>query len=81
MPARRRGHASTVGLQTQIHEDLLDDRLLEDRRDDLQLAAAVRAVRHVDFERALEQLGPAQPHWAVMGGRCLKLGRRCGLSG
>ena len=27
-----------------------DHRLFEDRRDDLQLAAAVRAVRHVDLE-------------------------------
>jgi len=50
MTASRRGHASTVGLQTEVREDLLDHRLLQDRRDDLQLAAAVRAVRHVDLE-------------------------------
>ena len=48
--ARRR-----PGLQTQVREDLLDHRLLQDCRDDLQLAAAVRAVRHVDLEHALEQ--------------------------
>ena len=38
------------GLQPQVREDLLDDRLLQDRRDDLQLAAAVRAVLQVDLE-------------------------------
>jgi len=32
-------------LQTQVREDFLDHWLFEDRRDDLQLAAAVRAVR------------------------------------
>ena len=41
--ARRR-----PGLQTQVREDLLDHRLLQDRRDDLQLAPAVRAARHVE---------------------------------
>ncbi len=81
MPARRRGHTPTVGLQTQVREDLLDHRLLEDRRDDLQLAAAVRAVRHVDLEHALEQLGPAQPHWAVVRARRLAFGGRCGQRG
>ena len=50
MPARRRGHTSTVGLQTQVREDLLDHWLFEDRRDDLQFAAAVRAVFQVDLE-------------------------------
>jgi len=44
-------------LQTQVREDLLDHRLFEDRRDDLQLATAVRAVRHVDLEHVLVQLG------------------------
>jgi len=77
MPARRRGRTSTVGLQTQVREDLLNHRLLHDRRDDLQLAAAVRAVRHVDLEDPLEQLSPAQPHRAVMGARRLALGGRC----
>ena len=46
------------GLQTQVREDLLDHRLLQDRRDDLQLAAAVRAVFQVDLEHPLEQLDP-----------------------
>jgi len=50
MPVRRRAPASTVGLQTKVREDLLDHRLLQDRRDDLQLAPAVRAVLHVDLE-------------------------------
>ena len=55
-----------TGLKTQVREDLLDHRLLEDRRDDRQLATAVWAVFHVDLEHALEQLGPAQPHRAVV---------------
>ena len=42
-------------LQTQVREDLLDHRGLQDGGDDLQLAAAVRAVRHIDLEGALEQ--------------------------
>lgn len=45
-------------LQTQVREDLLDDRLFLDRRNDLQFAAAVRAVLHVDLKDALEHLGP-----------------------
>jgi hypothetical protein len=40
-----------------VRKDLLDDRLLQDRRNDLQLATAVRAVLHVDREQTLEQLG------------------------
>ena len=40
------------GLQSQVPEDLLDHRLFQDRRDDLQLAAAVRAVLQVDLESA-----------------------------
>ena len=50
MPARRRGHTSAVGLQTQVREDLLDHWLFEDRCDGLQFAAAVRAVFQVDLE-------------------------------
>ena len=38
------------GLQAQVREELLDHRLLEDRRDDLQLATAVRAVLQVEIE-------------------------------
>ena len=38
------------GLQTQVGEDLLDHRLFQDRSDDLQLAAAVRAVLQVEIE-------------------------------
>ena len=40
----RRAVARRTDLQTQVREDLLDDRLFHDGRDDLQLAAAVRAV-------------------------------------
>ncbi len=46
-------------------EDLLDHRRLQDRRDDLQLAAAVRAVLKVEIEDALEQTGPARAMWPV----------------
>jgi hypothetical protein len=46
------------GLQPQTRKDLLDHRLLQDRRNDLQLASAVRAVLQVEVEQALEQLGP-----------------------
>jgi hypothetical protein len=51
-----------AGLQTQVREGLLDDRRFQDRRDDLQLAAAVRAVLEVELEldATLEQLGPGQ---------------------
>ncbi len=37
-------------LQTQVREDFLDHWLLKDRSDDLQLAAAVRAVLQVEIE-------------------------------
>ena len=43
--ARRR-----PGLQTQVREDLLDYRLFKDRGDDLQIAAAIGAMLHVDLE-------------------------------
>jgi len=33
-----------------VREVLLDHWLLNDRRDDLQLGAAIRAMRHVDLE-------------------------------
>jgi hypothetical protein len=39
-------------LQAQVRKDLLDDRLLQDGRNDLELAAAVRAVLHVYLESA-----------------------------
>ena len=50
------------GLQPKMRKDLLDHWRFQDRRNDLQLAAAVRAVLQVDLEDALEQLDPAQPH-------------------
>ena len=39
-----------AGLQPQVREDLLDHRLLQDGRNDLQLGAAVRAVLQVEVE-------------------------------
>ena len=49
-----------------MREDLLDHRLLQNGRNDLQRAAAVQAVLQLEVKHALEQLGPAQPHRAVM---------------
>ena len=47
-------------IQPQVREDLLDDRPLQDGRDDLEFpTAAVRAALHVDVEHALEQPRPA----------------------
>ena len=48
--ARRRAPASTVGLQPKMREDLLDHRRFQDRRSDLQIATAVRAVLQVEIE-------------------------------
>ena len=69
------------GLQTQVGKDLLDHGLFEDRRDDLQAAAAVRAMLDVDLKYAPEQFGPAQTRWAVMHTERLTFGWRCGLRG
>ena len=49
LPAPRRTWRRP-GLQPEVHEDLLDHRLRKDRRDDLQLTAAVRAVLQVQLE-------------------------------
>ena len=54
--------------------------MFQDRRHDLQLAAAVRAVFQTEIEHALEQLGPAQPHRAVMRAVRLALGGLCLLN-
>ena len=53
----------------------------QDRRDDLQLTATVRAVLQVEIEHPLEQLGPVQPHRAVMRADRLALGGLCFLRG
>jgi hypothetical protein len=62
-----------------VHEDLLDHWLFQDRRNDLQLAVALRAGLQVDLEDALEQLGPTLPHWSVMRAVRLALCGLCGL--
>ena len=51
-----------ASLQTQVREDLLDHRLLQDGRDDLQLAAAVLAVLNIQRNDALGQPVPPQPY-------------------
>jgi len=69
-------------LQTQVREDLLDDRLFQDRRNDLQRAAAAQAVFHVNLEHALEQLGPTRQlsYSRPAAQRCpLLAGSRCSL--
>ena len=71
----RRAVARRTDLQTQVREDLLDDRLFHDGRDDLQLAAAVRAVLQVEREHPLEQTCPTQPHRLVTRPARLALGR------
>jgi hypothetical protein len=38
------------GLQSQVSEDLLNHRLLQGRRDDLQFASAVRAALQAEIE-------------------------------
>ena len=53
-------------LQSQVREDLLDHRLLKNRRDDLQLATAVRAALQVEIEHPPERLGQLR-----------RTGRRC----
>ena len=79
-PTGRRARRRT-GLQPQVREDLLDHRRFQDRRNDLQLAAAVRAVLQTELEHALEQLGPARPYSAVMRTGRLALGGLCVLRG
>ena len=52
--ARRRAPASTVGLQPQVHEDLLDHRLLQDDRNNLYssyVAAKTRLSSFVQLSR------------------------------
>ncbi len=60
-------------------EDLLDHGRLQDRCDDLQLAAAVRAVLKVEIKDALEQTGQTRamrPVRSVVGLARLRLRRR-----
>jgi len=59
-------------------EDVLDHRCLADDGDDLERAAAVRAVFEAELEHTLEQLRPTHPHRSVM--RTVRLagsGLRC----
>ena len=49
-----------------MRDDLLDHWRFQDRRNDLQLATAVRAVRHARLEQALEQLGVGGQHTIEM---------------
>ena len=68
-----------AGLQSDVGEDALDHRRLEDGGADLQLAAAVRAVFEVELEGPFEQPGPAHPHRPAM--RAVRLAGsefRCG---
>ena len=60
MYPRAGARAGASGLQSEVGEDPLDHRRLDNGRNDLELAAAVRAVLEVDLEDTLEQPGPAQ---------------------
>lgn len=74
----RRRPGRRLGLQARMAEDLLDDRPLDDRRDDLQLPGSeVRTVLHVDVENTLEQPRPANLLWP--GGNGLDLGFADGI--
>lgn len=53
----RRRPRSCTGLQTQMGEDALDDRRLQDRGDDLQLAAAIGAVLGIPLRGASHEAG------------------------
>ena len=55
-----------TGLQTQVRENPLNYRLFQDRRNDLQLTATIRAVLQAEIEHSRKQLGPAQPYRAVV---------------
>lgn len=74
-----------TGLQTQVRENPLSYRLFQDRRNDLQLTATIRAVLQAEIEHPRKQLGPAQPYRAVVSAVRLArkahqfLGRRLGL--
>ena len=64
--------------QPQVREDPLDHVHFEDGGDDLELAAAMRAVLEVDLVHALEQPGPGEtpysdPSPAATYGRYAKL--------
>jgi len=61
------------GLQSELVEDALDHRRLQDGSDDVQLTAVVWQVLKVDLERALEQPGPAHPHRPAV--RAVRLAR------
>ena len=41
-------------LQSQVREDLFDHWRFQDHRDDLELAAAVRAVLHIEAKHAID---------------------------
>jgi hypothetical protein len=55
-------------------KELLDHRCFQDRRVDLQLATAVRAVLEIEIEDAFEQTSPARP-MRPMRTDCLALSR------
>ena len=55
----RRSTRRCPGLESKMRKDRLDRRRFQDRQDDLQIAAAARAVLQVEIDHALEQLGPA----------------------
>ncbi|MBA2721838.1 MAG: hypothetical protein H0U56_02840 [Methylibium sp.] len=59
-----------LGLQAQVREGPFDHRRIEDRREDLELTTAVRAVLEVDLEDPLEQSA-----------QLMRAGRQCTQSG
>lgn len=69
-PPTCRSTGRRARLRAQVREDLLDHRLFRDRGNDLQLAATVRAVLHVEAKhavnagavRVINSPAPDQPH-------------------
>jgi hypothetical protein len=58
--------------QPGLLEDALNVQLLQNGRDDLRLATAVRAVFHVDLEHVLGPRCPTQPHRAALSVRAAR---------
>jgi hypothetical protein len=64
-----RGSGRCPGGQAEVGEDLGDHGGIFDGGDELQGAAALRALLDVDLEHPLEQPGPAQAGWCRGMGR------------
>jgi len=55
-----------VGVEPDAEQDIPHDRGIGDHRDELALGATVGALKRVDLEDALQQLGPGEPSSALV---------------